>query len=289
VGIIVALVAVACGGFVGNESPAEDAGVPSERGATDAGVVVLPLIDASTDTSAVDAATPLPWEVPSDPGCPPGASAGGKGPPMARFVQGGYDFCIDRTEVTVRQFAEFRAGLSADALVVPSTYPGCTNIKATAVNLSDLELPAATNYCSAAAFCAAAGKRLCGKAGLSGAATVQDQPTDTNEIVLACQGPTGSKPPDAGACAVAIDGGALRRVNPACKSSKLAVWDLLGNAHETTWFDATQGSLYVAGSVTSARDVNCRETSGAGAPRGGSVGGQVYADLGFRCCAAPRQ
>jgi formylglycine-generating enzyme required for sulfatase activity len=116
--------------------------------------------DASADgagADAADAASDLPVTEGAG-GCP-----FGRGPSMVRVAWG---FCIDSTEVTNGQYDAFLAALAAgDAPAVPPrcqwntafaqpVHPQCALGAAYPV--------ACVNWCQAYAFCAWAGKRLCG-------------------------------------------------------------------------------------------------------------------------------
>jgi formylglycine-generating enzyme required for sulfatase activity len=93
-------------------------------------------------------------------GSPPADCGGHAGPKMVRVGT----FCIDETEVTLKQFREFTLDH-----VDPATVKSCEWKEAFAdlpVERANFDLPVDfVDWCDAKAYCEWAGKRLCGKIG----------------------------------------------------------------------------------------------------------------------------
>lgn len=229
-------------------------------------------------------------------GCP-----GTAGPNTVR-VPGGQDgFCIDRTEVTNADYASFLAAVpSARADLTtgkpcefktnytPNVWPPAASQDAVPVTTVD--------WCDAYAFCAWAGKRLCGRVG-GGASATASLGESTSQWFSACSHAGDNRYPyvgsyDSSRCrtpgiftqapfVVATAGG--------CEGGYVGLFDMSGNVAE--WEDA------------------CDASGGSGdgcAARGGSylqrnysdITGASYAcdarlilarntratDVGFRCC-----
>lgn len=254
--------------------------------------------DAAGDGAAGDGGTSGDGEADAGRDAGPGCR-GTKGSGMARFdVPQKTAFCIDRTEVTARQLSEF---LVDPAKPFDASYPFCAAEKAgprptPEADPSRLDKPAVgVTLCLASAYCAWAGKRLCGRVG--------GGPSDgtgalDNEWVYACSNGVGSPYPygssyDATRCNTEGD--------PAARGTLLAppgsrrdchgtvpgfegIFDMSGNAAEFDDYWVAQGDAgqYAThsrgGWVTFGASDRCDTTSGFGA-------GTAFDVVGFRCCA----
>jgi sulfatase modifying factor 1 len=213
----------------------------------------------------------------------------------------GLDARIDATEVTGAAYAAFLAVYYDSALQPPECAWNSTFVPA-GPTLGDDYPVTYVDWCDAAAYCAWAGKRLCGLFGGAAADLVDDEAEINlyDEWYNAC---TGAHPGtdsrghqkfpygdafDASACNVLIDGVAAALAptgsKSACEGGYPGLFDMSGNAAE--WSAACDGT-------DGAGDL-CRK-------RGGSVkAGAIYvrcesihhqersttqAHTGFRCCA----
>ncbi|HMR04325.1 MAG TPA: SUMF1/EgtB/PvdO family nonheme iron enzyme [Polyangiaceae bacterium] len=123
---------------------------------------------------------------PGEGGCPAGALESGMGPDMVRLPEG---FCIDKTEVTRGQYEAWldskpatsgqAAACSGNADFTPTCAwdPGSNKTEQPVV---------CVDWCDAAAFCKAAGKRLCGKVGGGSYAFASYDDPNSSEWQAAC-------------------------------------------------------------------------------------------------------
>jgi sulfatase modifying factor 1 len=167
------------------------------------------------------------------------------GPPMAKIdVPGGGSYCIDTTEVTWAQYDEF-----IDAKVPKNPQPlgceansewGSKNTDVTKANVPRVN----ADWCDAHAYCAWAGKRLCGKIGGGGDIDLADVPKLTlDEWTNACMGgdPTHAYPYgvtyDESVCDVATGEVAVPANTkfPGCHGTRApfdSIFDMSGNVWE---------------------------------------------------------
>jgi sulfatase modifying factor 1 len=245
------------------------------------------------------------------------------GPTMVSVpVAGSGSFCIDTTEVTQAQYAAFLATspaldpASATCGWKSTFAPGTEgldenehNLKTHCQSEDDFFNPAArpdhpvvcVDWCDASAYCAWAGKRLCGEiaGGMEDPATA-GQGRET-EWYSACSNGHASTFPygdayDSGAC----NGDGNDSAEPVasrdtCRGSAPPydrVFDMVGNVAEWDTFcsptslPGAQSSrcLFRGGGFDSTTlDMACSPVSPAGLP-GGFVGA-AWANVGFRCCA----
>ncbi len=258
---------------------------------------------SATDSSAADSGSDGATMVDSGPcGVHPG-------PRMVQLTTSKGVFCVDTTEVSNAQFAEFSAATK------PSMPPYCAfkTVYSVANPLpSARELPVVNvDWCDAYQYCAWAGKRLCGGAAgghvVRTGTTVSDFVADS-QWTLACENnvptvySTGDTFPggDAGVCNITNNGGEPWAVTAgaSCKGV-VAPFDqivnLTGNAGE--WedncasYDATPDAAsagaticYVRGGLPSTCCVNdfdykCRTANIITARNAKSP------KIGFRCCS----
>jgi formylglycine-generating enzyme required for sulfatase activity len=229
-----------------------------------------------------------------EPGVYPNGCSGHAGPEPVK-VPG---FCIDSTEVTNAQYAQFleatnngKPGGQATACAWNATYLPESDWPADAAKASFPVVE--VDWCDAYAFCAWAGKRLCGKIG-GGASAAEDSARVTDQWFLACS-MAGTRPyPYPGAYADDTCNGEEHNVRkalavgtmPKCEGGFAGIFDMSGNVAE--WEDACSGSagasddcLLRGGSFESSESkmgcavpvVNARSSA--------------HGDLGFRCCSSP--
>jgi formylglycine-generating enzyme required for sulfatase activity len=221
------------------------------------------------------------------------------GPRGIRIDGGGVSFCIDATEVTRGDYARFLAAASVDVLGAQPRCAWKTSFQPATgwpPQLSEESLPVVwVDWCDAYAFCAWAGKQLCGRVG-GGPLTGAD-PVDParSQWMYACTA-AGTRPYAYGGSydptrcntngKTLVDAGSL----PVCVGGFSGIFDLSGNAEE--WEDNCD--LGDAGQ----NDV-CRLRGGSfndGNYPGNyacAIPGPSYSvsrslrslDVGFRCCS----
>lgn len=216
-------------------------------------------------------------------------------------------FCIDRTEVTETQYATFRARLDAAGLaaLAPRLPSPCGDVALVALSpgTAPSNLPRANvGFCSAAAFCAAQGKRLCG--GLDGGAVVLDgrgAPEVPLEWEVACAKsrdtsgyPWGDIPEPSAAAGCQTqdlsDGGRRAAGTAAACGYTGGPLDMIGNVWEyvnvrrDVELDAYTG---VRGGSYTGRTVGngCATSHGIESGKRGSYTTRTVDEIGFRCCA----
>jgi formylglycine-generating enzyme required for sulfatase activity len=202
-------------------------------------------IQMSSPDAAETSTTPLlDGAVPFDGSALPCVSQ--HGPTMVRVGTSSNNFCIDSTEVTVSQYAEFTTAKGADAGGQPTECAWNTSYAAGAGGGDNIPI-AGIDWCDARAYCAWAGKRLCGKH-VSGAFAGKVDVSElgdfkTHEWLLACSNIGQLRYPYGGiqnptACNTA-ENDAGRTVDvkskPECNGGFPGVYDMVGNLWE--WFD----------------------------------------------------
>lgn len=212
--------------------------------------------DAGEDTAPVDDTAS-----PTDAGEDAPASDGGTmvdsgvcgvhpGPRMVQLATSDGTFCIDTTEVSNAQYAEFSASTSKPSM--PTYCKFKTNYSVANPTPSAKDLPVVNiDWCDAHQYCAWAGKRLCG--GMAGGHVVRSGTTisdfvDDSQWTHACENnagtaySTGAAFPggDAGVCNITSNAGMLWSVSSdtGCKGETPPfneILNLTGNAGE--WED----------------------------------------------------
>jgi formylglycine-generating enzyme required for sulfatase activity len=260
---------------------------PSPDGAAAADDAPANVMDATAPSSdgpvvASDGSMPVPP-------CP-----SGRGPSMVRV--GG--FCIDSTEVTNGQYNEFLLA-GAPASGQPSECAWNTTYLPggnwTFVPLQSALPIANVDWCDAYAFCAWAGKRLCGKVG-GGAAAFSQFASPDNEHYAACSAmgtriyPYGNTF-DSAACN-GVDHGGSRTLPagslPGCEGGVAGLFDMSGNVEE--WQNACNGHTGAGDAClngTGAFDYGTDPTGTRCDFADNDVRSGQFPDVGIRCCATP--
>ena len=237
---------------------------------------------------------------PSSDGAQEAACPALHGPSMVKVT----GFCIDSTEVTVGQYAAFLeamaalpgGGLGAQPAVCASNTtfrppywwratPDEADAGRTEAEVDEMPV-AVVDWCDARAFCAWAGKRLCGRVG-GGALTPAEATTTASEWFVACSRNNARAYPygdrfEADACnGTGSDRRQPVRSNPKCVGGYGGLFDMIGNVEE--WVDACDpdsGVCPMTGGTFSFPEgsLHCgapdNQPRMAAFPRGG-----------FRCCA----
>lgn len=224
----------------------------------------------------------------------------GRGPEMVLIDDGkGTRFCIDSTEVTNAQYAAFINSspkttgqpdvCASNTTFVPSNTVPFENIAKTGYPVTYVD------WCDARAFCAWAGKRLCGRIG-GGSLTSEVDRTDplTSQLMYVCT--KGSTQLYAygttyrpGICNANGGGGAPFPVNAGgpCVGGFAGVVYLVGNVGEWTDDCATKMGAGDACPVNASSyfqvfgDPKIAQRCDHFDPQ---LRGDSYEDLGFRCC-----
>jgi formylglycine-generating enzyme required for sulfatase activity len=240
----------------------------------------------------------------------------GKGPEMALIHSALGTFCIDTTEVTASQYAEFVAAKNGDTSGQPSYCAWNASYDPVVHEVMQPAQPCPTydptgkpdlpvvcvNWCQAYAYCAWAGKRLCGKIGGGPLDPSEFAPspisTSQSEWFAACT--SGSKylyvyDSQTYRSGVCVDSKytstpGLQPVGAAsgCRPTDAPVFDLLGNAAE--WIDICSGGgdagtscATAGGSFYLPSGFSC---AGDRAPHADEGPRYVSHDgVGIRCCA----
>lgn len=216
----------------------------------------------------------------------------GRGPTMLPVDAPGGSFCIDTTEVTRAHYVAFldsapsTTGQPAACAWNTSFSSGVASVDMTKTDHPMVKV----DWCDAVAFCAWAGKRLCGAIG-SGALLTTAQTTDPtkSEWMFACtRGGTRGFPygqvEDITTCNTDNPAGTTEPVGKraACAGGFPGLFDMSGNVSE--WENACSGT-------SPSGDFGCVNRGGNWATSGrcsyssiDSVQG-TSSDWGFRCCA----
>ncbi len=230
-----------------------------------------------------------------------GACQGTAGPASIRVGQGASSYCIDSTEVTLRHYQQFLAALDAGATATQP--PECAfNVSFATTDLrTDTFTPInGVDWCDAYAFCAWAGKRLCGKIGGGSLAPASVGDPSASQWLAACahasdggieQYPYGNTLEPTACNTGEVDAGTLVEVGslPKCVGGYPGMFDMSGNADE--WIDSCDGTtgstdccLSVGGGYNDTQD-SCGVGGMAPPACPGRTRADKHGDLGFRCCS----
>ena len=244
------------------------------------------------------------------PACP---TTGVQGPGLVEIPRpGGGIFCIDRSEVTNADYAAFLATnpstvFQTSACAGNSTFdPATDGLNCTQYDpVGKPKIPVAcVDWCDAQAYCAWAGKHLCGKIGGGTNLTTDFANATKSEWYAACSGGGLTRFPYGntydGSLCVGLDYGANRQTNApnlSCKGGYDGVFDMSGNLSE--WEDSCSANaglsdqcLYRGGSWLDADNASpsllCNSGTVAGGAKSVSKARSTRdKEIGFRCCADP--
>lgn len=256
-------------GLSGGVAPSSEGGVD---GASDA------VADGSTiDAPPIDAGT-----ADAEGGC-----TGTHGPTPVRVGS----YCVDATEVTGRDYSEFLAAKAGDTSGQP---PGCAwNTSYEPSIARNGEFPVfGADWCDAFAYCAWAGKRLCGKIGGGPLPAALVSNAFGDEWYRACskegtraypygntRNPNACNGSDRDGGAGPVPVGTL----PGCEGGYPGLFDMAGNLWE--WVSSCEDGgatahCVIHGSSFAALDnTSCTTTSSPRRDRGGAN------DITIRCCS----
>jgi formylglycine-generating enzyme required for sulfatase activity len=266
----------------GGDSSGTDTSPPADGATSDTGPP--PPVDGSTDTGAHDASGDST----------PGPCVSSAGPALVAVGS----FCVDSTEVTNDQYTQFLAA-SPPLSLAPA--PACS-YKASFTPSTAIPVGKGTNpvvfvdWCDAYAYCAWAGKHLCGAIGGGQSSKADAANKNVDEWYVACSAdganvfPYGGNTYVQGKCndSEAKTNG-TRPVGSftGCKGGYPGLVDMNGNAYE--WEDACE--------VSAGASDGCLIRGGSWGFSGATYGGcntyfndytvkrsDTYNDTGFRCC-----
>ena len=205
----------------------------------------------------------------SEAGCPTG-----HGTMVEVHDAGGLTFCIDSTEVRNDAYGAFLSatdGGNVDASLPVACPAGDHDVPPNGAG--DLPMTG-ESWCDAYAYCAWAGKRLCGKTSSGDASTgewytactngtSQQYPYGNTRVPTACvDSPTALSPVGS---------------HPQCEGGVPGLFDMVGNVNE--WIDNCSGTVCsnMGGSYAT------QGTCSADSPYGRTIRGTAF--IGFRCCS----
>jgi sulfatase modifying factor 1 len=278
--MVLATAATACSLIV------DTSGLVSDRTGEGGGDATIDVDDATA--SSGDASSSL-----ADGASPDGTMACSSGAPRVASVG---SYCVDRTEVTNADYDKFLAagfsdpnGVAAGCTFDPSFARKCAPLAK-----ADDEPVTCVNWCDARAYCAWAGKRLCGRIGGGSQSLAEQKNPATDQWYNACSAGGSKKFPygaayQPGQCNdLARDAGQPVSVasSTACVGGFGGLFDMSGNVQE--WVDSCNGSSGAAdkcmirgGAFDDGIELlACTLASPAARDTADST-------IGFRCCSAP--
>ena len=275
-------------GSVGGEGSAgggPDATSPDSGAArpTDSGTPRDASTDVTTGTTAADASSEGGCSCPVDRPTCAGGQCTVRGPTMVAVGS----YYVDSTEVTSAQYQDFLSAKAGDTSGQPSVCTWNTSYAPAAGANPPTDPVTSVNWCDAVAFCAWAGKHLCGAIGGGSLAGSVTDPT-RGQWILACGGPNGADEPNPTAVCNASQGtGDLAPVASytGCEGFSTGLFDLSGNAAE--WIDSCEGpgtdggatdTCYLLGGSFYDESSYCNQVPTTYPRNGVSYG------FGFRCC-----
>ncbi len=269
-------------GSVGGDDSADggparptDAGADAPRDAT---------ADVATDAATTDAGTDGGCSCPVDRPTCAGGQCTVRGPTMVAVGS----YYVDSTEVTSAQYQDFLSAKAGDTSGQPSVCTWNTSYAPAAGANPPTDPVTNVNWCDAVAFCAWAGKHLCGAIGGGPLATGSVIDPTKGQWILACGGPNGADEPNPTAVCNASQGtGDLAPVASytGCEGFDTGLFDLSGNAAE--WIDSCEGpgadggatdTCYLLGGSFINETSYCNQVPDTYPRSGASYG------FGFRCC-----
>jgi formylglycine-generating enzyme required for sulfatase activity len=240
------------------------------------------IADATADVSTIDAPLNDAGAIDAEAGC-----KGDHGPKAVRIGT----YCIDATEVTGRDYTEFLAAKAGDTSGQVAECAWNTSYEPSISKTGEVPVIGA-DWCDALAYCAWAGKRLCGKIGGGPLPASLVSNPFADEWFRACthEGtrayPYGTTR-DANACNGSDrDGGGgpvAVATLPGCEGGYPGLFDLAGNLWE--WVDrcgdggADAGCLLRGSSYAAANNTSCTDVNTPRRDRGGQN------DTTIRCCS----
>jgi sulfatase modifying factor 1 len=288
--------ATGTGGDSGSSQPDASTGAGGTSGTLDAGKAGA---GGSSGSSGVDAGPR---------GCPiAGAPMTDVPIPMGAPGYPG-TYCIDRTEVTNQQYADWLAKNPSTAgqptyctwnnSFVPQMSAGISNCENVALVYDPTNHPlnpvACIDWCDAYAYCKSVGKRLCGAFGGGGVAQGEGANSKTDEWVNACSaGGTKAYPYGStyqGAICNGLDYGQAGSIAVGlavnCVGGYGGIFDMSGNVAE--WDDACNASTggsdlcLVRGGYFQSYDSPSNSAACAATPS--TARSRISRQFGFRCC-----
>jgi formylglycine-generating enzyme required for sulfatase activity len=249
--------------------------------------------DVGSDVSILDGGADAPAEATSDGGCP-----SGRGPVMVKVDS---KTCIDTTEVTVAQYRTFVNSVDGgfpqpNECAWNASFVPLNGVPSTSKDPNPI---ANINWCQAEAFCAWAGKSLCGAPDGGPYPYLAFSSSSQSTWMNACSANGSQSYPygttfEAGACNIPTQPDANAPVAPAgsftkCQGSVTGVFDMVGNIKE--WDNACLPS-----GGDAAADLCRRRGAGFDDPSGNPVNKTCGWDevdtrnhqsftSGVRCCA----